>query len=117
MLQNDSRKIKVGDTFIAIKGIKYDGHDYIVDAIKNNSWTNMDIFMDNFVQTYPQFSYVRAEYNKLKATNFNTVDAVVIAYGTNDWKMGRTLDNQSNELDTSTIIGSLRYGCYEFRYF
>ena len=37
MLQNDSRKIKVGDTFIAIKGIKYDGHDYIVDAIKNGA--------------------------------------------------------------------------------
>ena len=33
MLQNDSRKIKEGDTFIALKGINGDGHDYILDAI------------------------------------------------------------------------------------
>lgn len=33
MLQNDSRKVKSGDTFIAIRGIKGDGHDYINDAI------------------------------------------------------------------------------------
>ena len=33
MLQNDSRKIKEGDTFIALKGINGDGHDYIKDAI------------------------------------------------------------------------------------
>ena len=34
MLQNDSRKIKKGDTFIAVRGINGDGHDYIEDAIK-----------------------------------------------------------------------------------
>ena len=33
MLQNDSRKICKGDAFIAICGIKGDGHDYIKDAI------------------------------------------------------------------------------------
>ncbi len=33
MLQNDSRKVKEGDTFIALKGINGDGHDYILDAI------------------------------------------------------------------------------------
>ena len=33
MLQNDSRKVRRGDTFIAIKGINGDGHDYIKDAI------------------------------------------------------------------------------------
>ena len=33
MLQNDSRKVKEGDTFIALKGINGDGHDYIKDAI------------------------------------------------------------------------------------
>ncbi len=37
MLQNDSRKVKKGDTFIAIKGIKNDGHDYIDEAIKNGA--------------------------------------------------------------------------------
>lgn len=37
MLQNDSRKVRIGDTFVAIKGIKEDGHKYIKDAIKNGA--------------------------------------------------------------------------------
>ena len=37
MLQSDSRKIKLGDTFIALKGYNDDGHDYIEDAIKNGA--------------------------------------------------------------------------------
>lgn len=36
-LITDSRKIKKGDTFIAIKGIDNDGHDYIEQAIKNGA--------------------------------------------------------------------------------
>lgn len=35
MLQSDSRKVRIGDTFIALKGIKDDGHNYILDAINN----------------------------------------------------------------------------------
>ena len=84
----------------------------IVDAIVSNNWNNMDTFMDNFCTTYPQFAYVREFYNKLKTTNFNRVNSVVIAYGTNDWKMGRTLDNSNNQKDTSTILGAFRY-CVE----
>lgn len=34
MLQSDSRKIKRGDIFIALKGYHEDGHKYIEDAIK-----------------------------------------------------------------------------------
>ena len=37
MLQNDSRKVRIGDTFIALKGIKDDGHNYILDAINNGT--------------------------------------------------------------------------------
>lgn len=37
MIRCDSRKVKKGDTFIAIKGINSDGHDYINDAIKNGA--------------------------------------------------------------------------------
>ena len=36
-LITDSRKIKQGDTFIAIKGIDNDGHNYIESAIKNGA--------------------------------------------------------------------------------
>ncbi len=37
MLKTDSRKVKNNDTFIAIKNINTDGHDYIDEAIKNGA--------------------------------------------------------------------------------
>lgn len=37
MLQDDSRKIKEGDTFLALKGYSSDGHKYIEDAIKRGA--------------------------------------------------------------------------------
>ena len=36
-IKTDSRKVKKGDTFIAIKNVNRDGHDYILDAIKNGA--------------------------------------------------------------------------------
>ena len=33
----DSRKIKKGDTFVALRGIDHDGHDYIHQAIANGA--------------------------------------------------------------------------------
>ena len=35
----DSRKVNKGDTFIALRGINDDGHNYIKDAIKNGATT------------------------------------------------------------------------------
>ena len=35
----DSRKVEKGQTFIAVKGLTVDGHDYIEDAIKNGATT------------------------------------------------------------------------------
>ncbi len=37
MLKCDSRKVREGDTFLAIKGTTYDGHDYIKEAIENGA--------------------------------------------------------------------------------
>ena len=37
MLQDDSRKIKPGDTFIALHGYKEDGHKYIEEAIEKGA--------------------------------------------------------------------------------
>ena len=35
--ETDSRKIKPGQIFVAIKGHTVDGHDFIQDAIKNGA--------------------------------------------------------------------------------
>ena len=37
MYRTDSRKVKKGDTFVALRGISSDGHDYIESAIKNGA--------------------------------------------------------------------------------
>lgn len=37
MIKIDSRKVKEGDTFIALRGVNGDGHNYIEDAIKNGA--------------------------------------------------------------------------------
>lgn len=36
-IKSDSRKVKPGDTFIALRGLSSDGHDYIEQAIKNGA--------------------------------------------------------------------------------
>ena len=38
MIRCDSRKVKEGDIFIALRGINDDGHKYIEDAIRNSSY-------------------------------------------------------------------------------
>ena len=35
--ETDSRKVKKGQTFVAIKGYTVDGHDYIKSAIENGA--------------------------------------------------------------------------------
>ena len=37
MVITDSRKVKKGDTFLALRGVETDGHDYIASAIKNGA--------------------------------------------------------------------------------
>jgi UDP-N-acetylmuramoyl-tripeptide--D-alanyl-D-alanine ligase len=34
----DSRRIKKGELFVAIKGVRYDGHDFVADAIRKGAW-------------------------------------------------------------------------------
>ena len=36
-LKTDSRKVQEGDTFIAIKNVVTDGHDFIESAIQNGA--------------------------------------------------------------------------------
>jgi UDP-N-acetylmuramoyl-tripeptide--D-alanyl-D-alanine ligase len=34
----DSRTIKKGELFVAIKGARFDGHDFVPEVIKNGAW-------------------------------------------------------------------------------
>ena len=70
MLQNDSRKVKEGDTFIALKGINGDGHDYILDAINRGcskvicEYGNYDYDNIEFVDSTKDYldSYIKNKY-------------------------------------------------------
>ena len=37
MLQTNSKLIKPGDTFVALRGVNNDGHKYVDEAIKNGA--------------------------------------------------------------------------------
>ena len=54
-----------------------------------------------------------SQLTKLKSIDFNNVDIVTIAYGTNDWGGGHTpnppIDNPENRYDTSNLVGATRY--------
>ena len=52
MLVTDSRKVKKGDTFLALRGVETDGHDYIVSAIENGA-----------VLKKPTHDYLRLEHS------------------------------------------------------
>lgn len=41
--------------------------------------------------------------------DFSKIDAIVIAYGTNDYRDASTFDNAENKYDCSTVLGALRY--------
>ena len=70
MLQNDSRKVIRGDTFIATCGINGDGHDYIIDAINRGcskvicEYGNYDFNNIEFVDSTKDYldSYIKNKY-------------------------------------------------------
>ena len=37
VIKSDSRRINKGDIFIALSGIKHDGHDFVYDAISRGA--------------------------------------------------------------------------------
>ena len=41
--ESDSRKVQKGQTFIALKGLTVDGHDFIEKAIENGATKIMNV--------------------------------------------------------------------------
>ena len=74
MLVTDSRKVKKGDTFIALRGVDTDGHDYIEAAIENGAskiicetgdYPVETVKVDNTNQYYLDYIY-NTYYDKVK---------------------------------------------------
>lgn len=65
-------------------------------AVNNEKWNNKPTYFDNTLSV-------------LKGIDFNSVDFITIAYGTNDYTGGNLIDDESNPLNTDTFSGALRY--------
>lgn len=109
------KKLQANVYNMGIGGTTYTGSQEasfvdLVNTVVSGDYTKMDAFIAKFVDTYAHFRYMTERWNKFKALDFNKVDFVVVAYGTNDWGYALTLDNDSDSMDTNTILGSLRYG-------
>ena len=57
-----------------------------------------------------RIEHVFAHIQNLKAIDWTKVEYITLFYGTNDWTGQVTLDNPDNPKDTSTYLGSFRYG-------
>jgi len=80
MIKSDSRRVRSGDIFIALKGIKSDGHDYINDAISRGA------------------SRVIVEHGNY------SVDTLVVP-DTREYLKKYLVSNYSSIFDSMTIIG------------
>ena len=80
MIKSDSRRILPGDIFVALKGIKSDGHDYVDDAIRRGA------------------SRVVVEHGSY------SVDTLVVP-DTREYLKSYLVSNYSSIIDDMTIIG------------
>ena len=79
-IKTNSRKVKPGDTFVAIKGFTVDGHDYIEDAIKAGA--------TKIVCEHGSYS----------------VETLVVR-STKEWVQKYIVDNYKDEVNKLIIIG------------
>lgn len=79
-IKTNSRKVKPGDTFVAIKGFTVDGHDYIEDAIKSGA--------TKIVCEHGSYS----------------VETLVVP-STKEWVQKYIVDNYKDEVNKLRIIG------------
>lgn len=80
----------------------------LADAIAANDYSSQEeaLIGDDMPEKPSHFSETLA---LLKSIDFNEVDIVTIAYGTNDYTGNNQIDNADNSHDTSAFAGALRY--------
>lgn len=75
----------------------------LADAVASGQYTLQD------AQASKGSDYFPEQLALLKTINFSDVDMIVIHYGTNDFAANVTIDNASDDDDTATLCGALRY--------
>lgn len=78
-------------------------------SIANNDWTLQDAAIAQETWDGGKPSYFAEVLTMLKGIDFNEVDIVTIAYGTNDFTGNIVLENAENAQDTASFAGALRY--------
>ena len=93
-----------------VGGATYKLLTHIVDGFLNNDWT----YVDSEIKRVSSSSALRPlqvlpkRYATIKNLDLSNIDFLVFAYGTNDWTSDMVLDNESNPMDTETILGCIR---------
>lgn len=75
----------------------------LADAVATGDYTTQDAQAPNGSDYFPE------QVALLKSINFNDIDMIVIHYGTNDFAGNVVIDNASDDDDTTTLCGALRY--------
>lgn len=65
-IQYDSRKVEKGDLFVAIKGYRVDGHDFIHDAIKNGAKVILlSQYIDSYSKMYKDIIFIKVKNTRI----------------------------------------------------
>ena len=84
----------------------------IADSIASGDFSTQE----NAIPNWSAFEYYgKKSFETLKAIDFNKVDIITIAYGTNDYSVGIDLDNSRNPYDIYTYGGALRYSIQKIK--
>lgn len=75
----------------------------LAEAVATGVYTAQD------AQAASGADYFASQLAVLKSIDFGSVDMIVIHYGTNDFTGNVALDNESDDDDTATLCGALRY--------
>lgn len=79
---------------------------FLVNSITSKDYNLQDTYISEFTALNNGHEAALAN---LKSIDFMQVDAITIAYGTNDYLNNCTIDNSKSPLDNASTLGALRY--------